>query len=217
MKHNYYQSKAVLVAVATLFFGSIALAEDSHDDHGAASSGHDTSHSAFSYNYAELRYIDITVDDHGSDLDGNGFEFEGSIGIGNMFQAYALYEDIGFDHEIDLSEWAVGFGAHFAVVPGMDFVAELGYISEVIKEPGHADHSDDGYLLGVGVRKKIGERGEVQFGINFVDFSTAGSITSFELVGEMHVMPSLAIGVGINASDEATAYFAEARFYFGGH
>ena len=208
---------AILIAALSLCCSELALAEDSHGHHAPASSGHDTAHAGFSYNYAELRYIDMTVDDHGSDLDGDGLEFEASVGLGERFQAYALYEKIGFDHEIGLSEWAVGFGTHLSIAPGLDIVADLGYISEEVTEPGHADHADDGYLFGLGLRKKIGEQGEIQVAVNFADFKEAGSVTSYELVGEMHVLPNLAIGVGINAGAEATAYFAEARFYFGSH
>ena len=206
-------AKAALAVSVALCSGNIAFAEDSH--HGAASFGHGDSHSGFSYNYAEGRLIDITIDDHGADLDGTGFEFEGSVGLGDKFQAYALYKDLGFDQDIDVSEWAVGFGTHLSIVPGADFVAEIGYISEEKKEAGHSPHSDEGLIMGLGVRKKVGEKGEVQFGVNYIDFSEAGSVTSYELVGEMHVLPSLALGVGVTASSEATAYFAEARFYFG--
>jgi hypothetical protein len=217
MKDNYHQHKTALMIALALCSGSMAFASESQDHHGVASSGHDTSHSGFSYNYGELRYINMTVDDHGSDLDGNGFEFEGSVGIGDRFQAYALYEGIGFDHGIDLKEWAVGFGTHFSMAPGLDLVADLGYISETLSEEGHGSHDDEGYVLGAGMRKQVGERGEIAFAIDYTDFKSAGSTTSYELIGEMHVLPTLAIGVGINTSKTATAYFAEARFYFGGH
>ncbi len=203
--------------IVALCCANVALAEDSQDHHGAAVVEHHAPNSAFSYNFVELRYIDTTIDEAGGDLDGTGVEIEGSVAVGDRFQAFALYEDIGFDHEIDLSEWAIGFGTHFAVAASADFVAEVGYVSEEISEPGHATHSDEGYLMGVGFRQKIGERGEIQLGVSFVDFSEAGSRTTYELVGEMHVLPTVAVGVGIDISADATSYFAEARVYFGGH
>lgn len=218
MKRKYNQIRTALaVSIALCSVGAVSAEESHGGSHSADASGHGSSHSSFSYNFTELRYINVTVDEPGGDLDGDGFEFMGSVGLGDKFQAYFLYEDIGFDHDIDLAEWAIGFGTHMPIVDGTDFVAELGYISEDIKEPGHATHSDDGYQLGIGVRHKVGEKGEVQFGIDFVDFSGAGSITSFELAGEMHVSSNVALGLGVDLSDEATAYFAEARIYFGGH
>lgn len=61
-------AKAALMVSVALCSSSIAFAEDSH--HGAAGSGHGDSRGGFSYSYAEGRLINITVDDHGSDLDG---------------------------------------------------------------------------------------------------------------------------------------------------
>lgn len=210
-------ANAALTAAVSLCTGGMALAEESQEHHGTASSGHDSSHSAFSYTFAELKYINITEDEEGADLDGNGIELEVSVALSNRFHAFALYEDIGFDHDIDLTEWAAGFGAHWNIVPGMDFVTELGYLSEEVTEPGHEAHSDDGYLLAVNLRKKIGEQSEIQLGIDFADFSEAGSTTSFGLVGEMHVLPRLAVGAGIDMNADSTTYFAEARYYFGEH
>ena len=204
MKGNYHLHTALVVAVA-LCSGSMAFGSESQEHHGAASSGHDTSHSDFSYNYGELRYINMKVDEDHTELDGNGFEFEGSVGIGDKFLAYALYKDIGSNHGFDISEWAVGFGTHFSMAPGLDLVADLGYISETLSEEGHGSHDDEGYVLGAGLRKQVGERGEIAFAINYTDVNTAGSTTSYEFVGEMHVLPTLAIGVGINTSKEATA------------
>lgn len=208
---------AVASLAVALCSGGTALAENNDGHHEASQSQHKSSHSDFSYNYTEMRYLDVTVDEAGVDLGGDGFEIEGSVAVGDKYHAYALYEKIGFDHSIDLDEWAVGFGTHFSIAPGADFLAQIGYISEEVSEPAHATHSDDGYVLGIGVRKKVGDGGEILVAVDFTDLSDAGSITSFELAGEVHVTQNLALGLGVNVSDEATAYFAEARLYFGSH
>ena len=159
----------------------------------------------------------MTFEEGHTELDGDGFEFEGSVGIGDRFQAYALYKDIEFDHGFDQSEWAVGFGTHYSIAPGLDLVADLGYISETLSEEGHGSHDDSGPVLGAGLRKQVGERGEIAFAVNYMNFEHIGSLTSYEVIGEMHVLPTLALGVGVTTSRLATSYFAEARLYFGGH
>ena len=199
--------------IAALSAGQ-AVADDS-DTHSQSLHQSSDQH-GFSYNYTEARYLNVSLDDDGVDLDGTGFEIEGSIGLGQHFQAFAGYEDIGFDHDVDISEWVVGFGAHRSILPGLDLVANLGYVSEDV-ETSHGDHSDDGYLANVGIRKKVGEQGEFLAKVEQLKLDEVGSTTSIELAGEMHVTSRLALGLGVDISDDVTTYFAEARYYIGKH
>ena len=68
--------------IAVLLAGQ-AVANDSDTHHETSQALHQSSdHHGFSYNYTEARYLNVALEEDGVDLDGSGFEIEGSIGLG---------------------------------------------------------------------------------------------------------------------------------------
>src|SRR4051812_40099125 len=54
-----------------------------------------------SYSYAELGYVDTTLDGDGVDVDGDGFALRGSLAVHPNFFVFANYQDLSFDRNVD--------------------------------------------------------------------------------------------------------------------
>src|SRR5262245_10513133 len=83
-----------------------------------------------SYTYAELGYVDTKQDD--LDVDGDGLALRGSIAFMNNFFAFASYEDLGYDFNIDVTKLQVGVGGHWPLNDKIDLVGRIGIVKAEI-------------------------------------------------------------------------------------
>ena len=161
------------------------------------------------YTFGEISYIHADYDN--IDESGDGLGFGGSLAIHRNVHLLADYKDISLDGDNDASALSIGAGINYPLRSGLDVVGRLSYISAEIDRWG--DDSEDGYGLEAGLRMMINPQLELNGAIRYVDVFDDN--TSLVLGGLYDVIPNLALGGELEFSDDYSALFLKARYYFG--
>ena len=177
-----------------------------------------------SYTYGQVSYVDMEFDDlDGIDVDGDGFNFGGSVAIADMAHVFASYtdgdidiDDFGFgDISADYTEVAAGIGLNYAVSETVDLVGRLAYVSAEIEVSGF-EVDENGYALGAGVRAMVMPQLELNGGVTYTDLGDDfDSDTSLDLGAVYNFTDMFAAVGGISFSDDVTQYGIGVRLYFG--
>lgn len=165
----------------------------------------------FDYDFFELTYGTVDLDD--ADVDGDGFGINGSFAIADNFYAFGGYRATDFDFNIDGTNFNLGLGYNRALSDVLDIVAGLSY-EYVELDSAFGSVDDNGFGLGVGLRFAATPELELNAGINYVDLSDSGSDTSLNFRGLYNFTPAIALAVGAGFSDDATSFSIGGRFYF---
>ncbi|MDZ7768069.1 MAG: hypothetical protein U5K38_02800 [Woeseiaceae bacterium] len=75
-----------------------------------------------SYDYVELRYNLVDIDDFD---DGDGIELAGSVAVHENVHVFGSYEKLDFDGDVDSNFLQIGAGYMMPIATGADFVARL--------------------------------------------------------------------------------------------
>ena len=169
-----------------------------------------------SYNYAELGYQRVELDDvfPGTDVDGDGFGVNGSFEIGESWYINAGYSKVDFDFDIDMDQASLGVGYHVAYSPRSDFFAEVAYVYADLSVSGFGSTDEDGYGVTVGVRGMVTDVVELVGKASYVDLGEADG-SSFGVGALYSASDMIAIGLFADFDEDATAYGLGVRFYFG--
>lgn len=166
-----------------------------------------------SYNYLELGYQRIDVDD--INVDGDGFVLGGSFEVGEDWFIAASYGTAELDFGVDFDQLEAGVGYHMDMSPNADFFAKLSYVSVEASVPGFGSADDDGFGVRIGVRGMVSEQVELSGSIGYVDLSDSGDNTSFGAAALYSFTDAFALGFVVDLDDDVTAYGLVGRFYFG--
>lgn len=161
------------------------------------------------YTYGEIGYINADFDD--IDADGDGFGLGASYAFHKNFHALVEYQDLDLDGDADANSLALGVGGNFPLRPGLDFVGRLRWINQEV-DVGSQSNDEDGYGLEAGIRMMINPQLEIDSSIKYVDIEEDD--TSFVIGGLYELTPVFALGGDVELSDDYTAVFLKARFYF---
>ena len=164
------------------------------------------------YTYLEAGYVDIDLND--VDADGDGFALGGSLALGDAFYLAGSYADYDLNFGIDAQELLLGVGYHYGLSSGLDLVAEGGYAHTEI-DTQFGDFDDSGLYLSGGLRWMALERLELNGRVRYVDLDDSGDGTALLLGGLFHVTPDLALGGGVELSDDSDVYNIGFRLYLG--
>lgn len=169
-----------------------------------------------SYNYVQIGYQKIDIDDPGIgfDVDGDGFGVAGSFEIGESWFIGAGYSQADFDFGIDLDELAVGVGWHTVMSNNSDFYALLQYVRAEASASGFPSVDEDGIGAQIGVRGMVTDNVEIGGSIGYVDLGDAGDGTSFGANVQYYFTESFAVGLLLGFDEDATSYGAGVRFYW---
>ncbi len=162
------------------------------------------------YTYGEIGYLNADLDD--IDVDGDGLGIGGSYALHRNVHLLVDYQDLDFDGNADLNALSLGVGGNFALRPGLDLVGRLRWINQEI-DAGSFSDDEDGYGLEAGVRMMINPQLEFDGSIKYVDIDDEDD-TSFVIGGLYELTPVFAVGGDVELSDDYTAFFLKARFYF---
>lgn len=169
-----------------------------------------------SYNYIDLGAQWVEIDDVvGIDVDGDGFGIGGSFEIGEDWFVELAYGQADFDFDIELDQWALGFGYHHAMTDNSDVFATLSYISAEVSASGFGSADDDGFGIAVGIRSYLSDSFELSGALGYVDLDDSGDSTSISLEGLYEFNEVFGLGLGFEFDDDVTTYGVFGRFYFG--
>jgi hypothetical protein len=171
-----------------------------------------------SYSYAEGGFG--VVDFDALSEDGDGYFLGGSIGFGTNWLGFAEYSVASFDEagaDVDVDEIQLGFGGHWPMSKGVDFVGKLAYVDQSVDVSvpgfGSASADENGYMLSAGVRGVAFDRLDLTGEIQYVDVGD-GSDTGLGLRGLYQFTDMFSLGARVGSSDDVTEYGVFARFTF---
>lgn len=163
-----------------------------------------------SYSYIDAAYVE-------NDIDGaptfDGFGLRGSVGFAENWLVFAEYSATS-TQGFDLNTIAVGFGGHYDLSENLDLVGRLGYFDVEVDAGGGLDASDDGYLLDLGLRGRVGDAVELEGGARYTDLSDGGDDTALYLGGRFHFNETWALGAEYQSGDDASSILAYVRASF---
>lgn len=167
-----------------------------------------------SYNYLDLRYQEIEIDDSLLDVDGETYSIGGSFEVGDTTHVFAGYGTSDFDFGVDFDELTIGAGIHSPLTPSVDFVANIAYVRLEASALG-SSFDDDGFGASVGLRAMSGDRLELAGHIDYVDLDDSGDTTSYGADLWYNFTENFALGINADFGDDIDSYGVGARFYFG--
>jgi hypothetical protein len=165
-----------------------------------------------SYNYFQVSYGRVDLDDRSFSADGDGFGVGGSMVINENFHFAGEYQTADMDFGVDLNMLELSLGYHTTLSENLDFTAQIGYLDVEVDAAGNVSADDDAFLVGGGVRAMANENTEIYGGLDYIDFDQGD--------GEMRANAGFLIGlteqleIGLKASfwDDVTIYQVNLRF-----
>lgn len=168
-----------------------------------------------SYNFVQLGYQELDLDDGGLgiDVDGDGFAGGGSFVIAPNWHVVGDFSTADFGSGVDLNTIQLGGGYHTDISPTMSFFTNLLWVNAEIDTP-FGSFDEDGFGLSVGVRSNLNSNVELEGALSYVDLG--GGSDGIAVGGAAWYRISDVFSVGLNASfDEDVVGFGIAgRFYF---
>ena len=164
------------------------------------------------YSYAELGYVDTTIEASGDDIDGDGFALRGSLAVHPNFFVFADYQDLSFDQNVDTSLLEVGGGGRWPLSDKIDLVGKVGIVKAEI-DVGRFDDDDDGFMLGARVRGVVAPKFELEGGFDYRDIDV-GDETTIVLEGRYFFIDNVAGGLSVSIGDDVTSLGLNVRMTF---
>ena len=176
------------------------------------------------YTYIEGGYVYTELDDpseFGVDLDGNGYFVAGSWAVTDVVHLFGGYSDsdlkadfgIGSE-EVDYTTLNLGVGLNWALNDRIDLVGRAAWVDLEAEFEGEKE-DESGFGLSLGVRSMLTDSFEINAAVNYVNLGSDFDETSFALGLVYGVTEMLALTLGGEIGDEATAFNAGVRLYFG--
>lgn len=162
-----------------------------------------------SYSYVDLAYVETDIDNAPT---ADGFALRGSVGFAENWFAFGEYSDQSVSG-VDLTQYAAGIGGHYALADNLDLFGRLGWAKFEI-DAGFVDFDDDGYLVDLGLRGRVGDAVELEGGARHTDFGDSGDDTALFLGGRFHFNATWALGAEFQSSDDADTLLAYVRASF---
>jgi Ax21 family sulfation-dependent quorum factor len=125
-----------------------------------------------SYNFIELDYARMNVDNVGGDFNPDGFGLKGSFKLGEQFYGFGSYlrgsDDVS-GVNIDVDQTQLGLGYRHGVSDSADFIAELSWINQGVDAGSFGDGSAHGGRLSAGFRGMMADNFEGYVKANYTD------------------------------------------------
>lgn len=169
-----------------------------------------------SYSYAEGGFGRVDID---SIDEGDGYFIGGSLGFGTSWLGFVEFSTADFEVgsvDATVDELQIGFGGHFPMAEGVDFVGRLAYVDQSIEVDtpfGGGSADENGYMMSAGMRGRALERLDLMGAIEYVDVGDEDD-TGLALRGLYDFTNMFSLGARVGYSDDATEYGLFARFTF---
>ena len=163
-----------------------------------------------SYSYVDAAYIETDIDNAPT---ADGFGLRGSIGFAENWFAFADYADQSVQG-IDITSYDVGIGGHYGMTESLDVVGRVGYTKVELDAGGGLNADDDGYLIDLGLRGRVGDAVELEGGVHYTDYTDGGDNTGLYVGGRFHFNKTWALGAEYQSGDDADSILAYVRASF---
>lgn len=167
-----------------------------------------------SYDFFQLTWQTVELDDSFIDVDGDGFGLSGSFEVGQDWHIIAGYSDIGLDFGVDLKEFGIGAGYHTEIAPNTSLFANLLWVNFDVSASGFGSADESGLGASVGIRSNVTDKVELAGSISYVDLGDGADGTSFGVGAWYHFTDAFSLGVVGDFDDDVTALGLGGRFYF---
>lgn len=170
-----------------------------------------------SYNFIELDYARMNVDNVGGDFDPDGFGLKGSFELGEKLYAFGSYlrgsDDVsGID--IDLDQTQLGLGYRQGVSDTADFIAELSWINQSVDAGTFGDTDASGGRLSAGFRGAMAENFEGYAKANYTDGGEFDGDFSGTLGAQVKFNPTWGVTGEAEFGSDANIYMLGLRASF---
>ena len=167
-----------------------------------------------SYNFVEVAYQEVELDDSFVDVDGDGFALGASLELAETWHAFISYANTDFDFDVELDELAIGGGLHLPMTSTTDFVFNLAYLDAEASALG-ISVDDDGFGASVGLRSMLTEQFELAANLAYADLGDSDNEFSINGQAWYSFTDNFAVGLNVGASDDILRYGVGGRIYFG--
>lgn len=161
--------------------------------------------SSVSYNFAELRFVDLDVGG------GDGFELNGSYRVSGNWLVVGGITSLDFNNNVESTTLEVGGGYVWPYRDTWDFVANARVVRVDVDTPGGGGDDTGIGLLG-GIRGLITPSFEVRGAVNHINLDN--SDTYLELAGDYYFTPNFVAGLSVELAGDVDALTLGARWYF---
>lgn len=187
--------KKTLLIVATLLIYGTAAAQTTARP----------SQSSLSYNYAELRFVD--VDSSG----GDGFRFGGSYELNGPWLLLGAITALDFNNNVDSTLLELGGGYVWNYADDFDLVGTLRLVRAEVDTPG-GSANDTGFAFSAGTRGLIAPQFEVRGSVNHINLDN--SDTYLELAGDYYFTEQFSAGLSLEFAGDTDSLTIGARWFF---
>lgn len=168
-----------------------------------------------SYSYIQASYQKVDIDlGAGLDADGDGFGVAGSVAINDNWFVFAGYASSELESVVDLDQTTLGGGWNSAISETTDWFATLAYIDLGVSARGFGSASDSGFGVSVGLRSMLNPNLELYGSLGYSDLGDGGDGTAVTAGLWYTVTGNLALGLGLDVSEDVTGYGVGIRLYF---
>jgi hypothetical protein len=196
-----------------------------------------------SYNFAELSYVNLDVDQPGEDTfprgdldNGNGYKVDFSVALGNRFFVYGNYANTNADlnyrdnngvvlpGDTDIIKAGLGIGATMPVSTNTDFVVSGGYLDVDFDKfrfgaTGNpslhdlGDDTSDGFSIDAMLRSQLMPKLEGSIGARYIDVQT---IDGFSVIANLmyEFTPNWGLNLSVDAGSDLATWAAGVRYSF---
>jgi hypothetical protein len=170
----------------------------------------------FSYNNIEARFISTEIEDvePGVNLDGDGFEINGSVEFGSTIHGFAALSSTEYEDAVDVGALSVGLGFNHSLAPALDLVSGVSY--ERLKvEVGSERQIEEGVGVHAGLRGRVGDRVELTAGLKYSHFGDDLHDTTIQFGGRYYFSRNFALGLDYSENDDGDTWALAFRYDFG--
>ena len=187
--------KKILVILAALAVQATA----------AAQTAEQAPYNDLSYNFAELRYVDV------DDSDGDGFRLGGSFAVDDNWIIVGSYTSLDFSNNVDGTLLEVGGGYVWHYSDDFDLVSKATLIRADVDTP-FGDADDNGFALSAGLRGFVAPRFELRGFVNHINLANNDSF--LQVAGDYYFTDQVSAGVSLDFGGDSDNFTLGARWYF---
>jgi hypothetical protein len=161
--------------------------------------------SGLSYNYAELRFVD--VDSNG----GDGFRLGGSYQLQGPWLLVGAITALDYNNNVDTTLLELGGGYVWNYAKDFDLFGTLRLVRSEVDTTG-GSNSDTGFAISAGTRGFIAPKFEVRGSVNHINLDN--SDTYLELAGDYYFTDQLSAGLSLEFAGDTDIFTIGARWFF---